>query len=340
MLTSVCVRARASLLQSPEPSSSPLPSPRHRLSYRDRIPHCKNAAARALLRIVDAKRSNLCLSADVTTKAELLRLADQAGPHICMLKTHMDILSDFDPSVPAALLALAQRHDFLLFEDRKFADIGSTVAAQYAGGVYRIADWSHVVNAHVIAGPGIIAGLKQAVARQLAEANAHADDATTSAPPPRGLLLIAEMSSEGALATGAYTEANVRMAEADPEFVFGFICQHALSSCPGMLHLSPGVQLPTTTTTTAPDHAAATPSGASSSCLPTRTGTDALGQQYHSPRDLLVTNGTDLLIVGRAILKAKDVAAECRRYQTAGWQAYEQSLQAAADAKAAAEQNV
>lgn len=175
---------------------------------------------------MSSKRTNLCLSGDVTSKARLLELAEQAGPHICMLKTHVDILSDWDPTVSASLQALATKHNFLLFEDRKFADIGSTVAAQYAGGVYRIADWSHVVNAHVIAGPGIIKGLHQAVSSKVAHANAQVCEegkSCESSSESRGLLLIAEMSSEGSLATGPYTDANVQMAEENQEFVFGFI---------------------------------------------------------------------------------------------------------------------
>ena len=298
-----------------------------RISYSSRISHCRNAAARSLLRVVERKKSNLCLSADVTTKEELLRLAEQAGPSICLLKTHMDILSDFDPSVPSALLALAEKHDFLLFEDRKFADIGSTVAAQYSGGVYRIASWSHIVNAHAIAGPGILAGLRQPVEKMLQEANGDKDGAQKH--PPRGLLLIAEMSSSGSLATGSYTAANLVMAEASPEWVCGFICQRAISKEKGMIHMSPGVQLPAEEGTSATATAASSPSSTESK----RTGTDALGQQYHSPRDLLLTNGTDILIVGRAILKAKDPAKECERYRKAGWEAYEESLAASSATK-------
>lgn len=41
-----------------------------------------------------------------------------------MYQTHIDILEDFDYSLINQLEELSKKHDFVIFEDRKFADIG------------------------------------------------------------------------------------------------------------------------------------------------------------------------------------------------------------------------
>ena len=84
---------------------------------------------RYLLRIISIKRSNLCVSADVHTTSELLSIAEQVGDSICALKTHADIIDDFSERTIRGLQDVSRRKHFLIFEDRKFGDIGSR---QYA----------------------------------------------------------------------------------------------------------------------------------------------------------------------------------------------------------------
>jgi uridine monophosphate synthetase len=78
-----------------------------------------------LLHLMAIKRSNLCVSADVTTTSELLTIAEELGDSICLLKTHADIVSDWSDRTVRQLKEIAARKHFIIFEDRKFADIGS-----------------------------------------------------------------------------------------------------------------------------------------------------------------------------------------------------------------------
>ncbi|EFX03802.1 orotidine-5 -phosphate decarboxylase [Grosmannia clavigera kw1407] len=121
-----------------------------------------------LYRLMVAKASNLCLSADVSTARELLLLADRVGPSIVVLKTHYDIVSgwDYNPQTGtgAQLAALGRKHGFLLFEDRKFADIGKTAQQQYTAGTARIIEWAHLVTVNMDAGAAAVTALADAAA--------------------------------------------------------------------------------------------------------------------------------------------------------------------------------
>ncbi len=249
------------------------------MRHVERAKHCKNPVARDLFLLMENKKTNLAIAADVTSSSELLSLADLLGPEICVFKTHIDILKDFTPKLTDELQKIAQKHQFMIFEDRKFADIGFTVWEQYKGGIYHIANWADIVNAHIIPGPGIIEGLRE-----------------VGLPKKRGLLLLAQMSSEGSLAHGDYTEKAVAMAEQYPDFVMGFISQKKISNNPAFIHMTPGVQI--------------------------GVEKDHLGQQYRTPEEI-INLGNDIMIVGRGIIKGENPREAAIQYRERGWKAYE-----------------
>ncbi|KAF8195759.1 orotidine-5'-monophosphate decarboxylase [Mycena galopus ATCC 62051] len=264
----------------------------HRRTYAQRALHHQNPAAKLLLETIERKQSNLAVSVDVASAKDFLAIIDVVGPFVCL--THIDIIEDFTPSLITDLQALSAKHDFVIFEDRKFADIGNTVALQYSSGVHKIASWSHLTNAHPVPGPSIVTGLS-----------------SVGLPLGRGLLLLAEMSTRGSLATGSYTESAVQMARAHRDFVVGFIAQRRMD----------GVGAGPNEVTTEEDFLILTPG------VGLDVKGDGMGQQYRTPREVVLESGCDVIIVGRGIY-GKDpslvdnIVAQAKRYKEDGWAAY------------------
>lgn len=198
------------------------------LTFQERADLTTSPLAKKLFLLMSEKKTCLSLSLDVTKSEDLLAYAEKIGDEICILKTHIDILEDFSFKVITALQTIAKKHQFLLFEDRKFADIGNTVLHQYTGGIYKIVHWADLVNAHILPGHGIIDGLYEGTKKINTE---------------RGLILLAEMSSKGHLMDENYIQQTKKMAENYPYFITGFITQHAFLDSPQWVYFTPGVNI-------------------------------------------------------------------------------------------------
>lgn len=189
-----------------------------RLSYEQKLEITKHPTAQKLLQIAVDKKSNLIVSADVMTTSELLNLAEKVGPQIVALKTHIDIIKDFDHNKTILpLVDLARKHNFLLMEDRKFADIGSTQELQFSKGIYQISKWADMVTSHLIAGKKSLECFKNV-----------------------GVIAILGMSCEGTLTDAHYQEEGLKIVE-NQYNIMGCVAQRKISK--EMLLFTPGISL-------------------------------------------------------------------------------------------------
>jgi len=264
-----------------------------KMSYGERAVLSNNSAGQKLLQLMEEKKTNLSTGCDTSNSKELLSMARNVAEEIVIFKTHMDMLDDFTENVTGELKDLSRQHNFMLFEDRKFADIGFTVKLQYGKGIYKIAQWADFTNAHSVPGKGILQGLFE-VAKEM--------------PEPRGCFLLAQMTAEGNLANKDYTKKTVEMANEMPEFVCGFIGAGSNAerlrelrtiSAPGTIIFAPGVQIG-------------------------KEG-DALGQKYATPESAIAA-GADIIHVGRGISNSDNQKETAKKYRELGWKSYQQRI--------------
>ena len=242
--------------------------------------------ARTYMEVACKKQSLVCLAADRSTMAELNQLIDEVGPFLAALKTHVDLVDDWTPEAWSTFCSKASAADLLIFEDRKFADIGS-ISRKQMSGVYGIRSWADLVTAHLISGPDVVDGLQAGwsdVGRQ------------------GGVLLLAQMSSRGNLLDPSYTAKVVSLGKTHSG-VFGFIgngsrpdelklLRQAVGD--GKLIWTPGVNL--------------------------AVGDGEMGQRYGNPREAVLA-GSDCIIVGSGIHKAANPAQQAKAYAEASWNA-------------------
>ena len=244
-----------------------------------------------LLQIIVEKKTNLCLSADLTSCENVLRMIDQVGPFICAVKTHVDILEDIftfgAEKFIANILELSKKHNFLVIEDRKFSDIGNTFKLQLMNGPFSISRWADFVTAHAISGSGMIQAL-------------HAEKSSLGVAVP-SLIFVAQMSSSNNLITDDYTKKTIELSAQIPNLVSGFVFRKKdlfTADTEQFLKFMPGVSL--------------------------EESTDGGDQNYVTVEQAITQQLADVIIVGRAIVKSDTPIGIAQQFQEKSWKSFSQ----------------
>uniref|UniRef100_A0A0N5B6F1 Uridine 5'-monophosphate synthase n=1 Tax=Strongyloides papillosus TaxID=174720 RepID=A0A0N5B6F1_STREA len=245
-----------------------------------------NLLNKKIFDIMLKKKSNLCLAVDYTTTKDIMHIVDIVKDDIICLKLHCDIIEDFTKEFVKTLSTIADKHNFVIFEDRKFADTGNTVELQLSKGVHCISEWANLVTVHSVTGDSILKTVKKVMD--------HSESKL------EGALIISELSTKGALINEKdYTDKTTKMALENVDSVSGFITQKRPLDNPSFLYWTPGVNLD--------------------------ASSDGAGQQWRSVEKAIVEDGNDIIIVGRAITGAgsdENVKKQVIRYKESGWKAF------------------
>ena len=168
--------------------------------------------AKQLFSIIDAKKTNLIVSIDETEPAKILQLTIAVSSYVCAIKYHSDIWDVHDSSqlmsFRKVLYEASKNSSFMIFEDRKFADIGAIVQKQFRRiqGNYFNKDTIELVTVLPSAGRGTIDAIKK-------ESNKV------------GILLVSELSSVNNFIDEKFTKRSVELAYNNPQYITGFIVQ-------------------------------------------------------------------------------------------------------------------
>ena len=255
--------------------------------WGDRWDSSSNIISKRYMELATQKQSLLILAADKKTMNSLSELIDEVGEYVAVVKTHVDLIEDWSYESWMDLVTLAKGKNVLLFEDRKFADIGK-ISRDQMGGIYAINTWADLVTSHLISGPDVVEGI-----------NTAWDDVERKG----GVFLLAQMSSRGNLLSSEYSDSVINLGIGKKKIVVGYIGNgsnpNAIRSLRDKVGTSqmiwtPGVNID--------------------------VGKGELGQQYGDPYDVIMA-GSDGIIVGSGIHKSDSPRNSAKAYAEISWKA-------------------
>ncbi len=158
-------------------------------------------------------------AADVSSMKTLFVELDKYGKKIGILKLHIDTFSDFSIENLLKLQDYKKKYNLLIWEDRKFADIGHIMDRQIKNSAYCYQDWVDIFTIHGIAGNESV--------QYIINEN-----------PQFKWILVGQLSSTDNLITENYTEKCKEIYKSNVNIV-GMVCQEYLG--PEYIHIVPGI---------------------------------------------------------------------------------------------------
>jgi orotidine 5'-phosphate decarboxylase subfamily 1 len=152
--------------------------------------------------------------------------------HVCGIKYHSDMWSLPNRQIFNEWIKQQYENktleDVMIFEDRKFADIGAIVQRQFdmIGDTYAVEDnlmLLDLVTVIPIAGEGTIKAIRQ--------------------QSDVGIMLVSQLSSADNLIDTQFTQQCVKMAKTHKRQITGFICQKRVHDDDRFVYMTPGVHI-------------------------------------------------------------------------------------------------
>ena len=264
-----------------------------RRTYESRLEKCENPLLKKLFKIIIEKKTNLCVAADVETIERLEKLLDCVAEHICILKIHADSFDVGRAILFDMIKRFQQKHNFLLFVDRKFHEGPNSIQMIYK----RYAAYADIVTIWPESDDDIMA---------LETGAGNIDE-------PRGCFAVCETSFTKKLEKNTFLPSLVASVESfvrnfqmkrrlevaeRNSFCVGIIAQTLnVSDEDNMIKVSPGVHL-------------------------NKSG-DQYTQRWRDPK-AVVESGADVIVVGRGIVaEPEDKWAETAKlYKNISYDAY------------------
>lgn len=158
-------------------------------------------------------------AADTSTMKGLFLGLDKYASKLSILKIHIDTFPDYSHENILKLQEYKTKYGFLIWEDRKFADIGHIMKQQVRNSVYNYLDWVDIFTIHGLVGSESIGSV--------------IDDFDKIK-----WILVGQMSSCNNLIDKNYTEACVEMYRTYDNIV-GMVCQEDLGK--DIVQVVPGI---------------------------------------------------------------------------------------------------